>query len=261
MKEVLLECAKSAGRLLLNSFGKTTDVRHKGDRANVVTEADLASERLIIERIRERFPDHSILAEETGYARGTSEFTWVIDPLDGTSNFAAGLPWFGVQIAVLQRAQPILAVMYLPVEDALYFAERGQGAFRNDSRVRVTAETDPRNVLCNFGLDASGDDAQTRRNIELLFRVVSAVRNVRATNSLVDLCYTVDGRLGGCINVNAKIWDIAPVCLILPEAGGRITDLRGEDLRFDFETVPCDRSYTILGASPRLHGQLLRCLA
>jgi myo-inositol-1(or 4)-monophosphatase len=236
------------------------NVRLKGEQSSVVTDADLASERWIIQRIQERFPQHSILAEETGYARHDSEFTWVIDPLDGTSNFAAGLPWFGVQIAVLHNQAPILAAMYLPTTGALYVAEKGLGTFRDDQRVQVTREAQLRRVLCAFGLDAATSPAQSRQQAEWLTRVSSAVRNIRATNSLFDFCYTLDGRLGAAVNLNTKIWDIAPFALLLPEAGGQLSDLAGADVVFDLANEPFDRSYAVLGASRLLHPQLVASL-
>ena len=256
MKKTLLECVRSAGQILLEFCGKDANVRHKGDQSNVVTDADLASERWIVDHIRARFPRHSILAEETGYARQPSEFTWVIDPLDGTSNFAAGLPWFGVQIAVLQNATPILAAMYLPETETLYFAEKGCGTYRDKRRVRVTAEIRLKNVLCAFGLDATASKPQARQQAAILVQVTSGVRNVRATNCLLDFCYTIDGRLGGCINFNTKIWDIAPLCLMLPEAGGHLTDLSGDQIKFRLDAEPFDRNYTMLGASRKLHPRL-----
>jgi myo-inositol-1(or 4)-monophosphatase len=260
MKQTLLECLRPAGEILLRHFGKNVNIRHKGDQSNIVTDADVASEHWIVGHIRERFPNHSIIAEETGSRRGSSEFTWVIDPLDGTSNFAAGLPWFGVQVAVLENCAPILAAMYLPVTDTLYFAEKGQGVFRDDTRVRVTAETDPLNVLCAFGLDASASVEQSREQTQVLHRVANGVRNFRATNCLLDFCFTIDGRLGGCVNFNTKIWDIAPLVLMLPEAGGHLTDVNGGDIVFRPDSEPFDRNYTVLGASRVLHPKLLKLI-
>ena len=260
MKTTLLECLRPAGEILLRYFGKDVNVRNKGNQSNVVTDADIAAEQWIVGRIRERFPDHSIIAEETGYQRGASEFTWVIDPLDGTSNFAAGLPWFGVQVAVLKNQTPILAAMYLPLTRTLYFAEEGRGVFRDDTPVRVTAETDPRNVLCAIGLDATASVEESCRQTEVLRRVANGVRNFRATNCLLDFCFTIDGRLGGCVNFNTKIWDIAPLALLLPEAGGRLTDVEGQDIAFRLDTEPFDRNYTVLGSSGTLHPRLLEIL-
>lgn len=257
LKETLLECVLPAGEILLRYFGNSPATRSKGDHSNIVTEADLAAERWIVGHIRARHPDHSIVAEETGYERRDPQFTWVIDPLDGTSNFAAGLPWFGVQVALLHRAQPILAAMFLPVPGTLYLAERDGGVWRDGTRVQVTAERQLQNVLCAVGLDPAGTALELRRQVWLLSQVIQHVRNFRATNCLVDLCATVDGRLGGFINLNTKIWDIAPVALMLPEAGGCLTDLEGQPIAFRLDTEPVDRVYAVVGASVALHPQLL----
>jgi myo-inositol-1(or 4)-monophosphatase len=184
----------------------------------------------------------------------------VIDPLDGTSNFAAGLPWFGVQVAILKNRTPILAAMYLPLTRTLYFAEEGRGVFRDDTPVRVTAETDPLKVLCAFGLDATTSVEESRRQTEVLHRLANGVRNFRATNCLLDFCFTIDGRLGGCVNFNTKIWDIAPLALMLPEAGGRLTDVNGGEIVFRPDSEPFDRSYAVLGASRGLHAKLLELI-
>jgi myo-inositol-1(or 4)-monophosphatase len=260
LKQTLMECMKPAGEILMRHFGGRVNIRHKGDQSNIVTDADVESEQWIVNHIRERFPDHRIIAEETGYDRHDSEFTWVIDPLDGTSNFAAGLPWFGVQIAVLQDFLPLLTAMYLPVTDTLYFAQKGQGAWRDGRRVQVTAETDPANVLCAFGIDTSASVEQSRQQTQALHRLVNGVRNTRATNCLLDFCFTIDGRLGGCVNFNTKIWDIAPLALLLPEAGGRLTDVEGRNIVFQPEVEPFDRNYTVLGANEALHPKLLAFL-
>jgi myo-inositol-1(or 4)-monophosphatase len=150
-----------------------------------------------------------------------------------------------------------MAAMYLPVTDTLYFSEKGQGVFRDGQRVQVTSETDPLNVLCAFGLDATAAGDQSREQAELLHRVANGVRNIRASNCLLDFCYTIDGRLGGCVNLNTKIWDIAPLALMLPEAGGRLTDLSGHAIVFQPEAEPFDRNFTVLGASRALHPKLL----
>jgi myo-inositol-1(or 4)-monophosphatase len=226
----------------------------------VVCDADLASERDILRRIRTRFPRDNIVSEESGCTWGSTEFTWVVDPLDGTSNFVAGLPWFGVQIGALFRAKPIIAAMYLPVGDVLYFAQAGQGVTRNGKSVAVTTETNLQNALCAFGFDPT-PGRRNRQAMELLLRVSGVVRNTRATNSLVDFCYTVDGRLGGCINLKTKIWNIVPVTLILPEAGGKFTDVAGKEIVFRLDGNVMDRDYAVLGASRPLHAKLLTALS
>jgi myo-inositol-1(or 4)-monophosphatase len=256
LKETLLQCVRGAGKVLLEYFGAVTNPREKEHPSSVVCDADLASEKYVLELITSRFPDHNIISEESGRSWRSAEYTWVIDPLDGTSNFVAGIPWFGVQIGVLRRGKPILAAMYLPTEDTLYFAQVGHGAYRNGKRVRVTAEKDLQKLLCAFGFDPE-PEKRDRRTIDLLFRVSGAVRNTRTTNSLVDFCYTIDGRLGGCINLKTKIWDIVPVSLILPEAGGKFTDLEGKRIAFQLDQNAGQRDYPVLGAARQLHPKLV----
>ena len=255
-KATLLECVQMGGEVLRRSFGKLVHPRQKEAPSSIVCDADLASERRILRHLQARFPGHNTITEESGRVWRGSEYTWVIDPLDGTSNFVAGIPWFGVQIALLRGPEPILGAMYLPLEDTLYFAEAGKGAYRNGKKVRVTAEPDLHRVLCAFGFDPA-PIRRSRRSIELLFRVSAAVRNTRTTNSLVDFCYTVDGRFGGCINLKTRIWDIAPVALILPEAGGKFTHLDGSRIGFELDARGVNRNYVILGASARLHAKLV----
>ncbi|HYG36815.1 MAG TPA: inositol monophosphatase, partial [Clostridia bacterium] len=177
-------------------------------------------------------------------------------PLDGTSNFVAGIPWFGVMIGVLRDSKPVLGAMYLPIEKTLYFAEAGQGAYRNRDRVQVTSETDLQNLLCAFGFDPT-PDLSSRKNVEMLFRVSGAFRNVRTTNSLVDFCYTTDGRFGGCINLKTKIWDIAAASIILPEAGGKLTYVDGRELAFELDEQIIQKEFAVLGASIELHPKLV----
>lgn len=252
--------ARDAGAILLRYFGRATGIRHKENLTSVVCDADLAADRAIVRQIRREFPDDGIIAEESGHRRGSSGRTWVIDPLDGTSNFVADIPWFGVQIGVLQEQTPVAAVIYRPTEDRVYYAEPGYGLRCNGRKLRVTSETRLKNTLCAFGLDGTADERRSRRMTELLRRVSRGVRNIRATNSLVDFCLTCEGRLGGCINLNTRIWDIVPVSLMLPEAGGKFTGLTGRPIVFDLGNQACSRTYEVVGASQALHPQLVRLL-
>ncbi len=258
IRQTGLQLVQEAGAILMKHFGKIRNVRQKEHPSSVVCEADLASEKHILDAIRARFPDDSIIAEESGYVAGNSDFTWVIDPLDGTSNFVAGLPWFGAQLGVLENGRPIFTAMYLPVEETLYHAQAGCGAFRNGKRLRLRDEKNLSKVLCAFGFDATAGQVQGRRNADLLMRVASGVRNTRATNSLIDFCYTLEGWLGACINLNCKIWDVVPISLMLPEAGGVITDLQGKRIEYDLDEEVTQRTYQVLGAGKALHPQLLK---
>lgn len=256
MLEFLIECARAAGAALEQHFGRLTAVRTKEHPASVVSEADLAAERCLFERIRGRFPDDGFLGEETGLSPGRSSRTWVVDPLDGTSNFVAGLPWYGVMIAVLERETPTLAALYLPAGETLYTAERGRGARRNGEPIGVTIETELARVLIGFGLDGTGDRASLRRQGLLLAAVARHSRNVRATNSLVDFCLTAEGRLGGTLNFACKLWDLAAPTLLIREAGGVVTDLEGREPDFRPDAAAPARTHTVLAAAPALHRQL-----
>ncbi len=250
-----MECVQLGGDTVRRYFGRLVHPRSKEAPSSIVCDADLASEKRILEHLRACYPDHNTVAEESGRAWHGSEYTWVIDPLDGTSNFVAGIPWFGVQVALLRGPDPILGAMYLPLEDALYFGQAGAGAYRNGKRVRVTAEPDLRKVLLGFGFDPA-PERRSRQSIELLFRLSGAVRNTRSTNCLVDFCYTADGRFGGFINLKTRIWDIAPVAVILPEAGGRFTCLDGSRIVLDLDERATERDYAVLGGSAGLHTKL-----
>jgi myo-inositol-1(or 4)-monophosphatase len=260
VKSTLLQCVTEAGALLLKYFGKVRNIRQKDEPSSVVCEADLASEELVARLIRTHFPDACIIGEEGGCSGSPSEFTWVVDPLDGTSNFVAGLPWFGAQIGVLQDSKPICAAMYLPVLEQLYFAAKGKGAWEGKRRLRTTPETDLKKTLCAFGFDPGPTDNAARRVANLLTRVARGVRNTRATNSLVDFCYTLEGRFGTCVNLNCKIWDIVPAAVMLPEADGAFTDFAGAPIDFTLGQEDPSHSYQVVGGSRVLHRKMVRLL-
>lgn len=256
VRDTLLEAAADAARVLRRTFGRITNPRQKGSAYSIVCDADLAAEQRVLRILRSRFARDAVIAEESGFLPGESGRTWVIDPLDGTSNFVAGLPWFGVQIALLEGTTPVAAVMHLPIDDVVFFAEAGGGAFRNGRPARVTVEPKLSNTLCAFGFDPEPARRSRQEAVGLLMNVAQGVRNLRTTNSLFDFCYTVEGHLGGCVNLCTKIWDIAPVALILPEAGGVFSDLDGQPLEFDLHPRTFGRTYRVLGAAATLHGQL-----
>jgi myo-inositol-1(or 4)-monophosphatase len=251
---------RDAGAILLKYYGRVKGVRQKGGLASVVCDADLAAEESILRRLQREFPEDGIVAEESGYRAGSSDYTWVIDPLDGTSNFVAGLPWFGTQIARLHHGVVCAAAMFLPLDNAMFISELGQGAFRNGQRLQVTAERNPKKILCAFGLDGTANVRRSRYQAEIARRVSQTVRNLRATNSLFDFCYTLEGRLGACVNLNTYIWDIAPVCLMFPEAGGEFTNLAGNPIRFVLGKKSPEVTYEVLGANRSLHGKLVEAI-
>jgi myo-inositol-1(or 4)-monophosphatase len=257
-RETAIDCVTAAGSILMRYLGKLKDVRIKESLSSVVTEADIAAERHILGEIRQRHPNDNIVAEESGREDRGSDRTWVVDPLDGTSNFAAELPWFGVMVSLLQEGRPVLAATYLPTEDRLYLAELGHGASRNGQQLQVTSETNLGQTLVAYGLDAAAEEARVQEQASFLGALIQRARNVRATNSCVDFAYTIEGRLGACLNFNTKIWDITAPWLLLREAGGELRYLDGRELTFSLDADCCERSYAVIGGPPALTGEISR---
>lgn len=260
MKNTLNSALFEAGKILMGFFGKITQYEIKESQSSIVTKADLASENKIKEIINQKFPSHNLLGEETGFQNQGSEFTWVIDPLDGTSNFAVGLPWFGVIICVLKNSEPFMAGCLLPFYNQIYFAEKGKGATLNGQPINVSKETELKNVLFAYALDYSDDFSKTDREAKLIGLLVKNVRNMRATNCLVDFCSTADSRIGGCINQTTKIWDIAGPGLIIKEAGGVVTDILGKYIDYAVDEKNYSHNFTIVGANKILHNQILNLI-
>lgn len=261
LKRTLIAAVRGGGAILQRYFGRVRHVRQKGEQASVVCEADLEAEAHVRRVVLDSFPTASIIGEEEGAQSGNSSLTWVVDPLDGTSNFVAGLPWFGCQAGILENHQPIMTAMYLPLQDTLYFAEKGQGTRKNGKLLPPLEARPLKEVLCAFGFDAAASEAARARSCKLLTRVAGAVRNTRATNSLVDFCYTLEGNFGACVNLNCKIWDIVPAALMFAELGGAFTDLAGKPIDFAKGEARPDHTYQILGAGKGIHKALLKITA
>jgi myo-inositol-1(or 4)-monophosphatase len=257
LRGMVIDCLQAGARCLRQHQHGLFTTRIKENASSIVTEADLASERAMIALISQAFPDHNILAEESGFRNQGSPYTWVLDPLDGTSNFAAELPWFGIIVSVLKGTKPVCAGMYLPVQDVLYLSEKGRGVQRNGVPLRLSPSPPLEQTLWAYGIDAAASSNQVQPQLELLGRLIPHVRNVRATNSLVDFCYALDGKLGGFINQNTKIWDISAIQLMMPETGGVLVDLAGHPIHFALGLDTWDRSYQVMGTTSSLLSQVL----
>lgn len=252
MKKTLIDALKQSGEILLYHLGDVQKISLKGDQS-IVTEIDLQSEKHIITLIKERFPGHNIIAEETGCSNKESEYCWVIDPLDGTSNYAAGLSWFGTIICLLKNNIPVMGAIHLPYYNAIYFAEKGKGSFLNGQQINVSSEKKLKNVLFAYSLDYSEVQGKTETEGRIIAALVKEVRNLRATNSVVDFCYTAEGKFGGCLNQTTKIWDIAAPYLLINECGGVATDILGNDIVFNTTQTDFMKNYTFMAANKCLH--------
>lgn len=230
MLNFAIETALEAGRLLLEKFGRITSITKKGD-INLVTEADLASESLIVERIRSHFPRHQILAEESGEAAisgNDGEHRWIIDPLDGTTNYAHGYPCFCVTIALESRGEVVIGVTYDPTRDELFTAEKGYGSQLNGKPVRVSATDTLADslIVTGFPYDFKRRDDFARHLTAFLL----SSRGVRRDGSAaIDMAYVACGRFDGFWEEGLNPWDMAAGKLLIEEAGGRVSDYYGRE--------------------------------
>ena len=259
-KELMLNAVKASGKVLLDYFGQNIDYEAKESRSSIVTKADIESEKTILNILQGQLPNYNYIAEESGFTDNNSEYTWIIDPLDGTSNYAAGIEWFGVMIALLKNDTPIMACMYLPCNEVMYFCEKGKGVDRNDTKITVSTETKLENILCVYCMDYNPDQEVTKSQGLTVGQLTNHVRNIRATNCLVDFCYVIDGRFGACINRATKIWDIAPSALMLEEAGGVLVDITGEKISFDLNKDNFLKTYQVIATNPSILPELLKII-
>jgi myo-inositol-1(or 4)-monophosphatase len=228
-----MQTARDAGRILTERLGRAR-VSRKGE-IDLVTEADLASEKLIIEKVRSHYPRHAILAEESGASDGFStgaehsEWKWIIDPLDGTTNYAHGYPCFCVSIAAECKGRIEIGVVYDPLRDEMFAAERGQGATLNERRLRVSAVADlNRAMLCTgFPYDVR-ERPRFARHFTNFTMQAQAVR--RDGSAALDLAYVAAGRFDGFWEDGLHSWDVAAGMILIAEAGGRVTDFLGAPL-------------------------------
>lgn len=259
-KKILEQALLEAGKTLLSYFGKQLKTRVKESISSVVTEADLATDRAILKILNKAPVPINIISEETGYLDRGSEYTWIVDPLDGTSNFAAGLPWFGVIIALLHKQTPVLGGMYLPTDGDLYIAGQGQGAWKNGKEIKASTSENLEENLLVYSFDYSDIPGKTEAEMDALGKLSKRVRNIRATNSLVDYCYVADGRMGASLNQCTKIWDIAAAWLLVKEAGGIVSDIYGKEIVFDISASGANRNYTIAASAKAIHRDIINTI-
>jgi len=228
--DVALAIAREAGDLLLERFGRLSgaEVERKGPR-DLVTAADRDSEALIARRLAEAFPDHGLLAEEGGRREAGDRPTWIVDPLDGTTNFVHGIPFFCVSLGLVEAGRPLLGVVHAPALGQTFWGGPGQGAHEGDRPVSVSVTPMLSEAVLATGfaydIDRIADD-----NLDVLARIARVARGIRRFGSAaLDLAYVASGRLDGYWEFHLKPWDVAAGAALVRAAGGTITDLRGGD--------------------------------
>lgn len=246
------QLARQAGEILCRGYEREHQVDYKGV-IDLVTEVDHQSEAFLLAEIQQRFPNHRILAEESGVISGHEGDVWYIDPLDGTVNYAHGIPIFAVSIAYAHDGEMRLGVVYDPMRDESFTAERGRGAWINGQAMRVSETQELQRSLLVTGFPY--DSWKTpHNNLEFFSRFSKLTQGVRRLGSAtLDLCYVAAGRFDGYWELSLNPWDVAAGGLIADEAGALVTALDGSP---DYLSPPC----SLLAAPPVLHAQMLPLL-
>jgi myo-inositol-1(or 4)-monophosphatase len=248
-REAALSAARKAGEVLRAGFGTEHAITYKGE-VDLITEVDAKAERVIREELLGTFPTHGMLAEEGGEHSGEGDARWIVDPLDGTTNYAHGLPVFCVSVALERAAEGVvLGVVHDPMREETFVAERGRGAILNGRPISVSDTYEPIRAL--IASDFPYDRERMPETLELLGRFSALSRGMRRLGAAaLDLCYVAAGRLDGYYMRGVRLWDLAAGSLIVREAGGKLTDYRGDELTLD--------GGEILASNGRLHSVMTR---
>ena len=254
MLNIAVRAARKAGDIMIRHLNKleSLEIAEKG-RNDFVTAVDQLAEEAIIEVVKDHYPDHAILAEESG-SSGKNEYEWIIDPLDGTTNYLHGFPVFSVSIAIAHENELQHAVVYDPMRQEIFSASRGQGAHLDGRRIRVSKLTSLPRALIATGFPYRLADAQIDLYLQMLRAVMLETAGVRRPGSAaLDLCYVAAGRVDGFWELGLKKWDVAAGALIIREAGGRISDFAGTDAYLE--------SGSVVAGTPKVYAALSKLLA
>ena len=254
MLNIAVGAARRAGDLIMRQLNRldTLTVDMKG-RNEFVTQVDRAAEQVIIDYVHKHYPQHAFLAEESG-AQGDDDHQWIIDPLDGTTNFIHGFPVFAVSIALAVKGRMEHGVVYDPMRQEIFTASRGQGAQLDERRIRVSRCHSLERALIGTGFPYRGDATATGQYLAMFKTVIESTAGVRRPGAAaLDLCYVAAGRLDGFWELGLKPWDMAAGSLIIREAGGRVSDFTGADGYLE--------SGNVIAGNPKIYAGLSKLLA
>jgi myo-inositol-1(or 4)-monophosphatase len=251
MKSTAIKAAKLAGKVIMENYGKIGKITFKGNKKSLLTKVDIKAEKLIVDTIKKRFPHHNILGEESGITNKKSDYTWIIDPIDGTTNYAAGIPCFCVSIALVKSNKVMLGIIYNPLSKELFFAEKGKGSFLNNKKIVVSNKKNIRDIILGFSLPSNSKVAiKSLQKVTKLFPDVRAVRN--SGSAALNLCNVASGRYDAYFSMFINPWDAAAGFLIVEEAKGKVTDFKGEPWDINTEQI--------IASNKILHEKLLKLL-
>ncbi len=249
MKQTLLSALHSSEEILLSHFERPIKKGYKEEKFSIVTQADFESEEAVTGIIRSRFPKHNIFSEESGFLDNHSTYTWMIDPLDGTSNFAAGIPWFGTLITLFEDNRPVMAGATLPVNGDIYFVESGRTSLKNGRPLRIHTSPQLGDHLAAFSNDPVPDSILQKKSLSCYKYLLKNALNIRSTNSLIDFLYVAEGRFGCCVNMSAMAWDIAPFLLLITGAGGVIRTIDNQPIQVQINEALRKTRFSVMAGS------------
>lgn len=252
MKQTAIKAAKETGELLLKKFQslKSGDIQFK-DKHEIVTTEDLRAEKKIVRILKKKFPNHSILSEEGGGKKKKSDYLWVIDPLDGTTNYSIGSPLFAVSISLFYKKKVILGVVFTPLTKELFVAEKNRGAYLNGKRIKVSKKKTLAKSLLTFCHGHKLRDIKRVTRIYQKFKLAGQdLRQLGAAS--LELGFVADGRTEAIIIPGAHQWDVAAGVLLVREANGRVTDFKGKEWNLN--------SKDMVATNGRIHKEILKAL-
>lgn len=234
--ETAKKAAKESGKIQMEYFEKEREISTKSSETDIVTQVDMLCQDAIVKIIKESFPDHNFLGEEGLEEANNSEYTWIIDPIDGTVNYTHRLPLFAVSIALKKDKDIIVGVVYVPILDEMFWAVKDQGSYLNGKKLSVSQNSTLKQSVVATGF-APDKDRNSDNNTKEFCAVTKRVRGLRRLGvACIDLAYAAAGKLDGYWEMYIKPWDIAAGVLILQEAGGKATTMDGEELQFEEKT-------------------------
>ncbi|MBI1933785.1 MAG: inositol monophosphatase [Ignavibacteriales bacterium] len=252
MLDKIISVSKEAGEIIKNGFKSNISIEFKTDASNIVTNIDKASEKVITDFIKKEYPNHTIIAEETGLNEKNSEYKWIIDPLDGTTNFAHGLPIFSISIGVQKNEETIYGVIYDVMQDKVFSAEKGSGAFENNVKIKVSE-----NSNLSESLLVTGFPYEVKNNYEeAIIHFTTFLKKSRAVRRLgsaaIDFCFVANGVFDGFWESKLNSWDVCAGLILVEEAGGKISNYSGNPVTVN--------SPNFLATNGKVHSQMIEVL-
>lgn len=253
LTSLLTQSAQIANR----SFGKVSVLIKPGDKNQVLTKTDLEISPFIIDNLNKLYPTYNVIDEEAGIINKNSDYTWVIDPIDGTSNFANGVPMYGVMIGLLCQDKPVAGGVVLPFFKELYIAEKGSGCMCNGNLIIMQRVEKLSETLVAYGIDGFKENLKlAQQEAVLIGELAVSALNIRSSNSCFDAIQVARGKYGGWLTQTSSVWDNVALQIIIEEAGGKYTSLIGEELDYEEALTNHPKNYTVCAGAVLIHSQL-----